>query len=246
MIIAVIIRVKGDDSSAPRHGVSRSDLGPETGGAMLYPVDSTGTARPSEPAADSRHEIRRWALLEAAISAIAEQGYDAVRLRDVAAACGVTTGMIQYHFDSRDALLSAAFERAASRQLESWKRAVRDETDEARKLPALLEQMLAEFSSVDTCTVWAELCVGAARHAHLQSVVREVFAQWHDLLAEAVAAGVEHGALAPVLPVDDATAIIIAAVDGFELALATRADIAQPGLAVQRVMQLAGALFPPA
>ena len=204
------------------------------------------TARPSRVAADSRHEARRSALLDAALAAIAEHGYDAVRLRDVAASCGVTTGMIQYHFDTRDALLSAAFERAALRQVESWKRAVHNETDEVRRLPALLEQMLAEFSSVDTCTVWAELCVSAARHPHLQSVVREVFAHWHDLLVEAVAAGVEHGALAPVLPVDDATGILIAAVDGFELALATRAGIAQPSQAVHRVMLLAGVLFPPA
>ncbi len=202
--------------------------------------------RPAEVMAESRHEARRSALLDAAIAAIAEHGYDAVRLRDVAATCGVTTGMIQYHFDTRDALLSAAFERAAFRQVESWKQAVHNESDEVRRLPALLEQMLVEFSSVDTCTVWSELCVSAARHPHLQSVVSEVFDQWHALLAESVAAGVEHGALAPVLPVDDATGILIAAVDGFELALTTRAGIAQPDQARRRVLLLASVLFPPA
>jgi AcrR family transcriptional regulator len=205
-------------------------------------VNVSETARP----ADSRQEARRLALLDAAIAVIAERGYDAVRLRDVATACGVTTGMIQYHFETRDALLSAAFERNAVRQMESWKQAVHAEANEVRKLPVLLEQMLAEFSSLDTCTVWAELCAGAARHPHLQSVVRHVFEQWRDLLAEAVAAGVEHGAMAPVLPVEDATGIIIAAVDGFEIALATRAGITEPAQAAHRVMLLAGALFPPA
>lgn len=213
---------------------------------MLLLMKSSEIARSAGLAADPRHEARRSALLDAAIAAIADRGYDAVRLRDVAASCGVTTGMIQYHFDTRDALLSAAFERVAFKQVESWRRAVHNEMDEVRRLPVLLEQMLAEFSSLDTCTVWVELCVSAARHPPLQSVIRHVFTQWHDLLAEAVAAGVQHGALAPVLPVEDATGIIIAAVDGFEMALATRAGVAQPGQAAQRVMQLAGVLFPPA
>lgn len=213
---------------------------------MVGRMNMSRIARPSSTAADSRHEARRAALLDAAIAVIAERGYDAVRLRDVAAACGVTTGMLQYHFESRDALLTAAFERMAFRHVESWRTAVHAEADETRRLPVVLEQMLGEFSSIDTCTVWAELCVNAARHPHLQSVVRHVFEQWHDLLAEAVAAGVQHGALAPVLPVEDATSIIIAAVDGFDLALATRAGLAQPDQAAQRVMLLAGVLFPAA
>lgn len=212
---------------------------------MLSVMKSPGTERTAESMADSRHEARRSALLDAAIAAIAERGYDAVRLRDVAESCGVTTGMIQYHFDSRDALLSAAFERAAFRQVRSWKLAVHSESDDVRRLPALLELMLGEFSSVATCTVWAELCVSAARHPHLQSVVREVYGQWHDLLLEAVGAGMEGGALAPVIPVEDAVGVLIAAVDGFELALATRAGIADPRQAADRVMLLARVLFPP-
>jgi hypothetical protein len=77
-------------------------------------------------------------------------------------------------------------------------------------------------------------------------VVRHVFEQWHELMVEAVTAGVELGALEPVMSVEDASALLVAAIDGFELAIATRAGAADPNVSRQRVLMLADALFPPA
>jgi AcrR family transcriptional regulator len=198
----------------------------------------------SDPGSDPGHADRRARLLDGAIAAIAARGYDAVRLRDVAAACGVTTGMVQHYFDSREELLVAAFERAAFRQVDSWRESARAEPDDARRLQVLLEQMLSEFGDLDTCVVWSELCASAVRHPDLQTVVRHVFDQWHRLLGDAVAAGVAHGALVPVMPVEQATALLVAAIDGFELALATGAGAVGSEAARAQVLRLADVLFP--
>ena len=54
-------------------------------------------------------QARRPQILEAAMRAIIEHGFDAVRYVDVAEEAGVAVGTVQHYFASRDALLGAAF-----------------------------------------------------------------------------------------------------------------------------------------
>ncbi|MEI5035059.1 helix-turn-helix domain-containing protein [Streptomyces sp. S1A(2023)] len=61
-------------------------------------------ARRVDPAA------RRDLILKAAVRVFARQGFAATRVDDVAAEAGVAKGSVYLHFDSRDALLTAAFE----------------------------------------------------------------------------------------------------------------------------------------
>ena len=62
-----------------------------------------GMARPSVA------EARRPQILEAAMRAIIEHGFDAVRYVDVAEEAGVAVGTVQHYYASRDQLLGAAF-----------------------------------------------------------------------------------------------------------------------------------------
>ena len=50
----------------------------------------------------------RTQMLRAAAALIAERGYDGVRIADIAAACGASTGSVHYHFSGRDEILTAA------------------------------------------------------------------------------------------------------------------------------------------
>ena len=63
----------------------------------------TRMARPSVA------QARRPQILDAAMRAIIEHGFDAVRYVDVAEEAGVAVGTVQHYFASRDALLGAAF-----------------------------------------------------------------------------------------------------------------------------------------
>jgi AcrR family transcriptional regulator len=49
--------------------------------------------------------IRADLILETALKLFAEQHYDAVSVRDIAAACGINVGLIYYYYDSKDELL---------------------------------------------------------------------------------------------------------------------------------------------
>jgi AcrR family transcriptional regulator len=51
-------------------------------------------------------------ILEAALEAFSQKGFDGARTRDIAARAKVTLGLVQYHFGSKDELWKAAVERA--------------------------------------------------------------------------------------------------------------------------------------
>jgi AcrR family transcriptional regulator len=56
--------------------------------------------------------IARDDLTDALIGVVVERGLEAVSIRSVAAAAGVSIGAVQYHFATKDDLLLAAYERA--------------------------------------------------------------------------------------------------------------------------------------
>lgn len=66
-----------------------------------------------KPPADRRDE-----LLRAAERVIAQRGFSAVTLRDVAAEAGVAHGLLRHYFRTRGELLAAAFELAAAEDLD--------------------------------------------------------------------------------------------------------------------------------
>ena len=67
---------------------------------------------PPTTAPAPRRELTRDALLTAALSAFSNEGYDAVRVEEVAAAAGVSVGSVYVHFESKQGLYVAAVERA--------------------------------------------------------------------------------------------------------------------------------------
>ena len=52
----------------------------------------------------------RERILAAAVRQIAREGIDGVRIARIAMAAGVSTSLVHYHFDSRDALLAEALD----------------------------------------------------------------------------------------------------------------------------------------
>lgn len=64
--------------------------------------------------ADKREQTRA-AIIDAAVSTFAEQGFDGGGTRTIAARAGVTQGLVTYHFESKDALWRAAADRVFGR-----------------------------------------------------------------------------------------------------------------------------------
>ncbi|MFD4342069.1 TetR family transcriptional regulator [Streptomyces anulatus] len=143
-------------------------------------------ARRADPAA------RRDLILKAAVRVFARQGFAATRVDDVAGEAGVAKGSVYLHFDSRDALLAAAFEeyRAHSRAVIQQARTGPGDGLErlARLVRSVLDMVVAEPELARILIdLWAAGRQGAASGVDVAAVYREYRAVIAELLADAEA-----------------------------------------------------------
>lgn len=79
-------------------------------------VDATPTKRRRAP----KGEMRRAALLDAATTVFAKDGYAAASMRDVAEIAGITTVGLLHHFPNKVSLLKALIDRRDQRVTENF------------------------------------------------------------------------------------------------------------------------------
>ena len=156
----------------------------------------------------------RTQMLRAAAALIAERGYDGVRIADIAAACGASTGSVHYHFSGRDEILTAALRYAIQQAFDRNRAALRDLDDARERLARLIDLQLPRDPEVrGEWLVWLEFWAEAARRPELAAVHRELYAGWRELIADTVRRGQDQG----VFRAGDARAIaetLTALIDG--------------------------------
>jgi DNA-binding transcriptional regulator YbjK len=176
--------------------------------------------RPRRPATAVEAPIpRRGAILDAALTVIAERGTEELTHRSVAAAAGVPLGSTTYYFASRDELVREAFRRYVTRVLAFLSEilAENEPKDAAGLVDFLVEVARREVSGRWTLIVEYELVLRAARDPALAAD----FHRYERALASGLAEALERlGAPQPF----EAARTLIALVRGFELDGLTRPD----------------------
>ena len=90
-------------------------------------------------------DVRRLQLIEATIDVLARKGYAALTIADVAGAAGLSVGIVNFHFDSKDNLLAECLRYLSTEYTNNWKMALAAaEPNTARRLEAVL---LADFDA---------------------------------------------------------------------------------------------------
>ncbi|MGH4028798.1 TetR/AcrR family transcriptional regulator [Actinomycetota bacterium Odt1-20B] len=144
---------------------------------------------------------RALQIVRETVRLIAERGFHAVRVQDIAAACATSTAAIHYHFPGRDDLLEAAVRWCMDE--DTARRAVRiaeaaDVADELRQLIELqiprTEQQRAQWS------VWLDLWAEAARSTAVGRLHADYYRQWRTTVADVIRRGVADGAFRCVDP----------------------------------------------
>lgn len=137
-------------------------------------------------------EVRREEILAAAVAEVGRCGFARTRVADVATALGVSTGLVYYHFATKERLLAAALDHAVARDLERLAAAVaRPGTDLQR-----LRRILALYAPQGTApgwTLWVDAWAEALRNQELRSHVRTLDRRWTDALTATITAGVDSG-----------------------------------------------------
>jgi AcrR family transcriptional regulator len=136
----------------------------------------------------------RTAMLEAGATLIAERGYHAVRIADIAAACGASTGSVHYHFTGKEDVLTAALRFAVERAVARNRDALRGIDDAHARLLRLIELQLPVGAELRAeWRIWLEYWSAAARRPELAELHRELYGGWQGLIAETVRRGQRQG-----------------------------------------------------
>lgn len=139
-----------------------------------------------------RAEVRREEILVATIAEIERSGMTALRVSDIADGLGVSSGLVFYHFDTKDALLVEALEYAVVRDADRLDRALAKETEPLDRL----RQVLTSYGPTGAAhgwTLWIEAWSTALREPSIQASLRMLDERWRNALEDVITGGVAAG-----------------------------------------------------
>lgn len=163
------------------------------------------------------HEQRRQLIADAVCRLTAELGIEAVSLRHVADQAGVSMGLVQHYFRSKDDMLMFAF-RTLSERVEQRLRVAAAALQQPRGRP-LVRVLLAELLAVDgparaEAPVWVAYLARAVVDPRVAAVLRENIDGLQAYLAGLLREAQEVGEIPPEVDTDQEAASLLAMVDG--------------------------------
>ena len=178
-------------------------------------VDAPAKKRRSEP-----REVRRLQLIMAAIDSIAKRGFSDTTLKHVTEGAELSHGVVNYHFDSKEALYDATLGFLAREHYDTWTKFY----DEAAPTP---EDRLAAIIAADfeksICTqkrlaVWFAFWGQAKYRPNYQKIHNKYDQERHARIAQLCGEIIKDGEYSDLNP-DQVARSIIALSDGAWLCL---------------------------
>ncbi|WP_367124976.1 TetR family transcriptional regulator C-terminal domain-containing protein [Streptomyces phytohabitans] len=169
-------------------------------------------------------------IVRETVRLIAEQGFHAVRVADIAAACGTSSAAVHYHFPGRAELLEAAIRWCMDEDTAARAACVAAEEDAHKELRQLIalqtpytEQRRRQWR------VWLDLWAEAARSTATGRLHVDYYRQWRTTVADVIRRGVAQGVFRPETDPESAALRLTALIDGLaSQVLATEAYGADP------------------
>lgn len=139
-------------------------------------------------------DSRKTAILDAAAQLIAERGYYAVRIADIAAAVGSSSGAVHYYFPGKDDVLTLALQHGVNRAFNRQSEELR-KIDSARlRLLRLIDMQLPRLGQVrDEWTIWMQYWAEATIRPELRPAHNDFYARWRETVVRIVERGQRQG-----------------------------------------------------
>jgi AcrR family transcriptional regulator len=142
----------------------------------------------TEAAATERGARER--ILAAAVERIASDGIDDMRIARVAMDAGVSTSLVHYHFETREALLGEAleysYEHAGEVRLADGEEA---EADPQRRLLSMVDQCLPWPGELrQDWVLWLELWLRTVRYPEMRPTAARLYERMREWLSEGIEA----------------------------------------------------------
>lgn len=163
-----------------------------TGPNPLEPTPADDAS--GETVKELRDEDRRTRFLEAAATLIADRGYHAVRIADIAAACGTSTGAVHYHFPGKEDVLTYALQHCVEQAFARQSSELRAQPDARRRMLTLIELQLPKPGQVRReWSVWLQFWTKTALQPELRAAHNEFYSRWSDTVCRIVRRGQSEG-----------------------------------------------------
>jgi AcrR family transcriptional regulator len=167
-----------------------------------------------------RTEARRQEILRTAVTVVTERGFARTRVQDIAEILGVSTGLIFYHFESKDKLLTSAFLHVLENDMARLERVLRRPWSATRRLRGVIrlyDPVGAYDGWVMDIDAWAE----GRRIPELGTASRAVENRFANAIRDLVVEGVGTGEFSCANP-KHATERIVAMLDGLAVGVHVR------------------------
>ena len=139
-----------------------------------------------------RVEVRREEILDATLEVVTGLGLAATRVSDVAAALGVSPGLVFYHFGTKDRLVAEAFAHAVQRDLDRLDAALARGADPVDRLRRVL-RLYGPTGSAQGWQLWIDAWSLAQREPVIRAVLRRMDRRWCAALRGVVEEGAAEG-----------------------------------------------------
>jgi AcrR family transcriptional regulator len=166
---------------------------------------------PHEP--DPKSDRRRE-LVAAAYQRLANEGFEGLRTRDVAADAGVNIATLHYYFPTKEALIRGVIGLAMQRFVATMP----GDGTPIIQLRGHLDE-LATLLKTDhqLWSVMGELVLRAPRDPDLEGILRQTDDFWHRKLRDLISACIRQGAIDVSVDAEGVAALMIAAIRGLGL-----------------------------
>jgi AcrR family transcriptional regulator len=139
-------------------------------------------------------DLRRRQIVDATHTVMLVKGLHELRIADVADALNVSTGLIHYHFATKDELIEAMLGEMAEREIATVRRSLERLATPEEKLARAIEVYLPSSRRDHAWVLWIDVWGEALRDANLRRITEELDNAWVQLVAEIITEGIGTGA----------------------------------------------------
>ena len=185
---------------------------------------TTGTAQAAAPLDLATR--RRAEILTGSIRVIARDGVVAAKLKDIARESGVSLGLIQHYFDTREKLVDATFGvmmRVISRESAQRVQSIDDPLQFIYAMNHL--HVFGTVAFPERWGFWSELWAGSGRSDHLRGVATQVYQLWAKPLESALAQLAAERRLPVEADIRSLTLGMLALMDGLSIRTLAEPDL---------------------
>ncbi|MEX2375357.1 MAG: TetR family transcriptional regulator C-terminal domain-containing protein [Dehalococcoidia bacterium] len=167
---------------------------------------------------------RRSAILAAAVTVLRRVGFERIRLLDVAREAGVSIGLLQHYFETREQLGREAFAAACGERAHQVAASAGESGTPWERIRRMLDSAFELDGLRERAPTWLELCSAARHDGGLRQEAQRVQDVWRAPLAAAITEGEASGEFHLRVEHDAALDLFLAMIDGMELAVTIAED----------------------